>query len=275
MEEFYFWSRVIDKYAKIRLDRSRCGTITAMQDLNDMVSSPKWPSGAASRPPAGRWASPSRASRAASPTWKPRLGVQLLQRSTRRLSLTPAGELYLRHFVAMRDAAAGGRRSGGPGADRAAAGWCASAARSPSRAAASAQLMPVFMRRYPAVRIDMRVMNRPVDLIEEGIDLALRVRLGHRGQHHAGGKHASATAAACWWPARRCCALRAGGNAGRPRQAADGGHVGQRRKGAATGAWRAPTEALPCTPTPRITWRTTSRRCKFGDAGRHRREHAA
>jgi DNA-binding transcriptional LysR family regulator len=39
-----------------------------------------------------------------------------------------------------------------------------------------AQLMPVFMALYPAVRIDMRVINRPVDLIEEGIDIALRVR---------------------------------------------------------------------------------------------------
>src|SRR4030095_7995616 len=33
------------------------------------------------------------------------LGVQLMQRSTRRLSLTPAGEIYLRHCAAMRDAA--------------------------------------------------------------------------------------------------------------------------------------------------------------------------
>ena len=37
-------------------------------------------------------------------------------------------------------------------------------------------LMPVFMRRYPAVRVEMRVINRPVDPVEEGIDIALRVR---------------------------------------------------------------------------------------------------
>ncbi|WP_208509014.1 LysR substrate-binding domain-containing protein, partial [Variovorax paradoxus] len=39
-----------------------------------------------------------------------------------------------------------------------------------------AQVLPSFLERYPAVRIDMRVINRPVDLIEEGIDIALRVR---------------------------------------------------------------------------------------------------
>jgi DNA-binding transcriptional LysR family regulator len=104
-----------------------------------------------------------------------RLGVQLMQRSTRRLSLTPAGEIYLRHAAAMRDAA------------QAAAEAVAQVQTEPSGLvrlsvpvtmshSGLAQLMPQFMALYPAVRIDMRVINRPVDLIEEGIDIALRVR---------------------------------------------------------------------------------------------------
>jgi DNA-binding transcriptional LysR family regulator len=37
-------------------------------------------------------------------------------------------------------------------------------------------ILPVFLARYPQVRIDMRVSNRVVDLVEEGVDVALRVR---------------------------------------------------------------------------------------------------
>lgn len=104
-----------------------------------------------------------------------RLGVQLLQRSTRSLSLTPAGELYLRHCSAMRDAA------------QAAADSIAQVQTEPrgtvriSCPVTLAQsslgpLLPLFMQRFPDVRIEMRVLNRPVDPIEEGVDLALRVR---------------------------------------------------------------------------------------------------
>ena len=32
------------------------------------------------------------------------------------------------------------------------------------------------MKRYPLVRVEMRVLNRPVDPIDDGVDLALRVR---------------------------------------------------------------------------------------------------
>ena len=104
-----------------------------------------------------------------------RLGVQLMQRSTRRLSLTPAGEIFLRHCSAMRDAA------------QAAAESVAQVQTEPrgtvrlSCPVTLAQssvgpLLPVFLARYPHVRVEMRVLNRPVDPVEEGVDLALRVR---------------------------------------------------------------------------------------------------
>ncbi|MBS0450408.1 MAG: LysR family transcriptional regulator [Proteobacteria bacterium] len=103
------------------------------------------------------------------------LGVQLLQRSTRSLSLTPAGELYLRHCVAMRDAA------------QAAAEAVAQVQTEPRgkvritcpvtlAQSAVGPLLPRFMQRYPAVRVEMLTLNRPVDPVEEGVDIALRVR---------------------------------------------------------------------------------------------------
>jgi DNA-binding transcriptional LysR family regulator len=37
-------------------------------------------------------------------------------------------------------------------------------------------LIPRYLAQHPQVRLDMRVTNRVVDLVEEGIDIALRVR---------------------------------------------------------------------------------------------------
>lgn len=104
-----------------------------------------------------------------------RLGVRLLQRTTRKLSVTQAGELYLRHCLEMRDAAAAA-------AD--AVALVQTEPRGTIRVACPITLahssvghaVPLFMQRFPGVKVDMRVTNRVIDLVEEGIDVALRVR---------------------------------------------------------------------------------------------------
>jgi DNA-binding transcriptional LysR family regulator len=103
------------------------------------------------------------------------LGVRLLQRTTRTLSLTEVGEAYLRHCLAMREAA------------EAAADAVAQVQSEPRGTVrvtcpvtlaqtVLAQLMPLYLQRYPLVRVEMQVTNRVVNVVEEGVDVALRVR---------------------------------------------------------------------------------------------------
>lgn len=103
------------------------------------------------------------------------LGVRLLQRTTRKLSLTEVGESYLRHCQAMREAA------------QAAADTVAQVQTEPRGTVRVScpvtlaqtvlgELMPLFLERHPAVRVEMQVTNRAIDLLEEGVDVALRVR---------------------------------------------------------------------------------------------------
>jgi DNA-binding transcriptional LysR family regulator len=104
-----------------------------------------------------------------------RLGVRLLQRTTRKLSLTEAGELYHRHCVGMREEAE-------------AAEEAVSVVRTEPRGtirvtcpvtlaqSTIGPLIPRFLEIHPHVRIDLEVNNRVVDLVHEGVDVALRVR---------------------------------------------------------------------------------------------------
>ena len=104
-----------------------------------------------------------------------RLGARLLQRTTRKLSLTEVGAIYLRHCAAMRDEALA--------ADEAVAqlqleprGTLRISCPVTLAQSTLGYLVPRFMAQHPLVKIDMRVTNRVVDLVEEGIDIALRVR---------------------------------------------------------------------------------------------------
>jgi DNA-binding transcriptional LysR family regulator len=111
-----------------------------------------------------------------------RLGVRLLHRTTRKLSLTPAGEVYHRHCVAMREQA--------EAADEAVAqvrteprGTVRVTCPVTLAQSTIGPLLPRFLAAHPQVRIDMQVTNRVVDLVQEGVDVAFRVRanLGDSG----------------------------------------------------------------------------------------------
>ena len=102
------------------------------------------------------------------------LGVRLVARSTRRFKVTEIGqEVYQRARAALAEADtiedATARLKSEPqglvriscpfGADR-----------------LIGAKLPAFLAQYPMLRIHMIVTNRRINLIEEGIDIALRVR---------------------------------------------------------------------------------------------------
>ncbi|MBC3385370.1 LysR substrate-binding domain-containing protein [Pseudomonas sp. SWRI179] len=104
-----------------------------------------------------------------------RLGARLLQRTTRQLKLTAVGERYLRHCQAMLLEA--------EMADEAVASMSSEPRgrlRVSSPVGLAHQFLPVvietFLVKYPLVQLEMTLLNRRVDLIGEGIDVALRVR---------------------------------------------------------------------------------------------------
>ncbi|HET8747336.1 MAG TPA: LysR substrate-binding domain-containing protein [Ramlibacter sp.] len=104
-----------------------------------------------------------------------RLGVRLLHRTTRKLSLTPAGETYHRHCVAVREQAEAAEE---------AVMHVQTEPRGTVRITCPVTLaqttigplLPRFLAAHPQVRIDMQVTNRVIDLVQEGVDVALRVR---------------------------------------------------------------------------------------------------
>ena len=103
------------------------------------------------------------------------LGVRLLNRTTRKLSLTDAGRTFHRHCVALIAEAE---------AAKDAIGQTLSSPRGVVRVscptgllqAGVADMLGRYLATYPHVRIALDATNRRVDVVDEGIDIALRVR---------------------------------------------------------------------------------------------------
>jgi DNA-binding transcriptional LysR family regulator len=102
------------------------------------------------------------------------LGVRLMNRTTRKLSLTEAGEIYYREASAILaqlddlDASITDQTSEPRGLLRVSA----------PRNFGEDTLAPAifaYLKKYPHVSLDLRLEDRYVDLVEESIDVALRI----------------------------------------------------------------------------------------------------
>lgn len=102
------------------------------------------------------------------------LGVQLLQRTTRRLHLTQAGEIFADHarriITEMQEAEQSVSRL-----QKDPRGRLRISAPESLAMSLLPDVLPRFQQLYPKLELDIRITGRFVDLVEEGIDVALRV----------------------------------------------------------------------------------------------------
>jgi DNA-binding transcriptional LysR family regulator len=115
-----------------------------------------------------------------------RLGARLLQRTTRSVTLTDAGARYLERTrriladVEEAESSAEGEqtRPGGRLVVSAPVGF--------GRLHVS-PVMSAYLKRYPEVSADLRLSDRMINLVEDGVDLA--VRIGHLPDSTLVGRH--------------------------------------------------------------------------------------
>jgi len=103
-----------------------------------------------------------------------RLGAQLLHRTTRKLGLTEAGNIYYEHCQRIsreldEAESAVGQLQGGP------RGWLRITAPYSMGIERIAPLLGQFHALHPEVRVEMVLTNDSLDLIDKEIDVALRV----------------------------------------------------------------------------------------------------
>jgi len=102
-----------------------------------------------------------------------RLGVTLLQRSTRKLHPTEAGKSYFEQCVqALRQLE--NAESELTSAQKEPRGLLRLTAPADIGHSLLAALVPAFLGKYPKMEVDVTVTNRVLDLIAEGVDLAIR-----------------------------------------------------------------------------------------------------
>ena len=102
------------------------------------------------------------------------MGCKLLQRTTRKLRLSDAGETIYQHAQQMLEAARQAMDSAGSRQTVAQGKLTLSVPKAVGRFVIH-PLMMAFFHRYPQVDVCLRLEDRPLDFIDDGIDLALRI----------------------------------------------------------------------------------------------------
>lgn len=103
-----------------------------------------------------------------------RLGVRLLHRTTRRLSLTAEGEVFHARCKELLAAVAEAETEATAGADEA-VGLLRLNVPVSFGLLHLAALWPAFLQQHPKVRLEVTLSDRIVDLVDEGYDLAVRI----------------------------------------------------------------------------------------------------
>ena len=101
------------------------------------------------------------------------LGVRLIHRTTRRVSLTEEGQAFLPHAMDVLERIETARASVGAGSVRPQGKLRVTASASFGRM----HLLPVldnFLQRYPDLRVDLHLSDSIVDMVEGGFDIAIR-----------------------------------------------------------------------------------------------------
>lgn len=159
---------------KIETERPMSGTV-AMQDLNDLAYFVHVVDHGGFAPAGRAVGEPkSKLSRRVAGL-EDRLGVQLIQRSTRRFSVTEIGQIYYRHCKAMLVEANAAQEA----IDLTRAEPCGTIRMTCPIGLLGARVTPMlakFMVTYPKVEIHLEATDRRIDLVGEGMDMAIRVR---------------------------------------------------------------------------------------------------
>ncbi|WP_048646540.1 LysR family transcriptional regulator [Nitratireductor soli] len=101
------------------------------------------------------------------------LSVRLLNRTTRRMSLTEAGTLYHRRIARILDDLDEADTTLGP-LQQQPRGLLRVSAPATVTLIALSEAIPGFLERYPDIALDLRLNDRRINIVEDGFDVAIR-----------------------------------------------------------------------------------------------------